>query len=64
MIEKKKYRTTTQIRRIKFFRTLIERSKAKTNLFSNISPESGYFATMSMSAGISRVRFNHSVKVT
>jgi len=54
-----KYRTQTQKNRIEFFKGLLSRSNSKTDLFANISPESGYYATLSKSTGISGIRFTY-----
>lgn len=56
---KTKYRTQTQKNRIDFFKGLLSKSNIKTDLFANISPESGYYATLSKSAGISGIRFTY-----
>jgi uncharacterized protein DUF4268 len=56
---KKGYRKKKQEARIEFFRGLLEKSNRVTNLFEGISPEGGYYATISKSTGIPRVRFTY-----
>ena len=58
-MNKKGFRTKRQEARIKFFRGLLEKSNQKTNLFEGISAEGGYYATISKSTGIPRVRFTY-----
>jgi hypothetical protein len=55
----KRYRTNTQNARIEFFRGLLEKSNKQTDLFKGISPESGYYATISKTTGIPGTRFTY-----
>ena len=56
---KTKYHTQTQKNRIDFFKGLLIKSNIKTDLFANISPETGSYHSLSKSAGISGIRFTY-----